>query len=242
MDTATTPKPCQLIGYIRVSTKKQGQSGLGLEAQEAAIAAHVAFSGCVLVKTYQDVESGKRNARPGLALAIAHAKRLRATLVIAKIDRLARNVAFVANLMESKVKFVACDMPQANDMTIHIIAAVAQGEAKAISERTKVALAAAKARGVKLGAPHHLTREGGLKGSRLGAATTKRNAVEHYAYIAPTIAAYRAEGLGYLAIAKRLNAAGEETRNGKAWNAAQVRRVLLEAPPAEQPLPFRAAA
>src|ERR1035441_5536211 len=162
--------------------------------------------------------------------------RLRATLVIAKIDRLARNVAFVANLMESKVKFVACDMPQANDMTIHIIAAVAQGEAKAISERTKVALAAAKARGVKLGAPHHLTREGGLKGSRLGAATTKRNAVEHYAYIAPTIAAYRAEGLGYLAIAKRLNAAGEETRNGKAWNAAQVRRVLLEAPPAEQPL------
>src|SRR5450755_3991761 len=123
MDTATTPKPCRLIAYIRVSTKKQGQSGLGLEAQEAAIAAHVAFSGCVLVKTYQDVESGKRNARPGLALAIAHAKRLRA-LVIAKIDRLARNVAFVANLMESKVKFVACDMPQANDMTIHIIAAL----------------------------------------------------------------------------------------------------------------------
>jgi DNA invertase Pin-like site-specific DNA recombinase len=218
---------CRLVGYMRVSTAKQGASGLGIEAQEAAIAQHVTKTGCRLVKTYVEIESGKKNNRPQLALAIAHAKRAKATLVVAKIDRLARNVAFVANLMESKVPFIACDMPEANDLTIHIIAAVAQAEAAAISRRTKDALAAAKARGMVLGSPQNLSDDARRVGSPLGIAQIKQNRTASLEYIRPIIEGLRAEGLGYLAIAKRLNDAGEETRNGCAWTAAGVRRVLL---------------
>lgn len=251
MDGKTSEKkPCRLVGYVRVSTQKQGDSGLGAEAQHAAIAAYVASSECTLIKTYEEIESGKRNDRPQMTLAIAHAKRAKATLVIAKLDRLSRNVHFITGLQESHVQFVACDNPHVNTFTVHILAAVAQEEARLTSVRTKAALEALKARGlysekqkrvVTLGAPHHLTREGGLKGSAKGAAATKKKAVEAYAYIAPTIAAYRAEGLGYLAIAKRLNAADEETRNGKQWSAMQVKRVLQKMP-AEPVLPFRGVA
>jgi DNA invertase Pin-like site-specific DNA recombinase len=140
------------IAYYRVSTTRQGKSGLGLEAQRSAITTYLNGGNWTLIEAFTEVESGKRvKNRPALAAALAACKKHDATLVIAKLDRLARNVAFVSRLMESKVKFVIVEMPDANKFTIHIIAAVAEHEAEQISERTKAALAAAKARGVKLG-------------------------------------------------------------------------------------------
>lgn len=127
------------VAYFRVSTQRQGQSGLGLEGQQAAVAAF-----CEPLESFTEVESGKRSDRPELARAIAACKRLGATLVIAKLDRLARNVHFVSGLMESGVEFIACDNPNANRLTVHILAAVAEDEARRISERTKAALAAAR--------------------------------------------------------------------------------------------------
>jgi hypothetical protein len=132
----------KFIGYERVSTKGQGESGLGLEAQDRDIAAHVQRANGNLIKTYREIESGKDDNRPELAKALMHAKRSGATLVVAKLDRLSRNVLFLAQLQESKVKFVCCDMPEATELTIHIYAAIAQWERKAISKRTKDGLAA----------------------------------------------------------------------------------------------------
>lgn len=145
---------CKLVSYLRVSTVRQGASGLGLEGQQAAIAAHARATGCVIVGEYVEVETGKRDSlgnRPELQKAIAHAKRSKATLVIAKLDRLARSVAVVSMLHSSGVDFVCCDNPTANRMTIQILAAVAENEARQISERTRAALGAYKARGGILG-------------------------------------------------------------------------------------------
>jgi DNA invertase Pin-like site-specific DNA recombinase len=142
----------KLVAYYRVSTKQQGASGLGLEGQMAAVATFARTNGAEIVRAYREVETGKRSDRPELLKAIAHAKRSRAGLIIAKLDRLARNVALTANLMESGVDFVACDNPHTNRLTIHILAAVAEDEAKRISDRTRAALAAYKARGGVLGA------------------------------------------------------------------------------------------
>ena len=222
-----SPRKCRMIAYYRVSTEKQGRSGLGLGGQKAAIAGYVAGAGCELIGEYTEVETGTKHRldnRPELAKAIAHAKRTKSTLVIAKLDRLSRNVAFVSNLMESGVEFVACDNPTANRMTVHILAAVAENEAHLISERTKAALAAAKARGKKLGM-NNLTAEGSRKGSMAGVAAIRRAKTEAYAYIGPIIAQMRAQGLSLRAIAKRLNGLGETTRSGRLWTAAQVSRV-----------------
>ena len=134
----------KIIAYYRVSTKQQGESGLGLEGQVATVAAYARGQGAAILRAYREVESGKRADRPELAKALAHARRSRATLVIAKLDRLARNVHFLSGLMESNVDFIACDNPHANKLTIHILAAVAEDEAKRISERTRAALAAYK--------------------------------------------------------------------------------------------------
>jgi DNA invertase Pin-like site-specific DNA recombinase len=226
---------CRLVAYYRVSTEKQGASGLGLEAQEAAVKAHVASTGCELIASYTEVESGRKSDRPKLIAAIAHAKRARATLVIAKMDRLSRNVAFIANLLDSGVTFVACDSPHANKLTIHILAAVAEQEARAISQRTKDALAIAKVKGTKSGVPlgaagkANLTREGTLKGSAAGVESIRRAKAEAYSFVRPIIADLHAEGLSLRAITARLNTMGETTRSGRPWNATQVRRVLAEA-------------
>ena len=142
----------KLVPYYRVSTAKQARSGLGLEGQDATVQRFAEAHAATILKSYVEVETGKRSDRPELAKAVAHARRSKATLVIAKLDRLARNVHFLSGLMEAGVKFVACDQPSANELTIHILAAVAQDEAKRISERTKAALEAYKARGGKLGA------------------------------------------------------------------------------------------
>lgn len=140
-----------VVTYLRVSTDRQGQSGLGLEAQRAAVAAYVA--GRPVLGEFVEVESGRKDDRPQLAAALALCRQRRAVLVIAKLGRLARSVAFISNLMASGVEFVAADMPQANRLTVHILAAVAEHEREMIAQRTKAALAAAKARGTRLGNP-----------------------------------------------------------------------------------------
>jgi DNA invertase Pin-like site-specific DNA recombinase len=222
-----------IVGYQRVSTKGQGESGLGIEAQESAIQAYARQTGAKVVAMYTEVESGKLADRPELAKALAHARRSKATLVVAKLDRLARNVAFLSALMDSNVSFVACDQPQANRLTLHILAAVAEAEAKAISDRTKAALAAYKARGGKLGAElpqcRNLTAESRAKGIRMAGDASRRAAEEAYSDLIPTVQAMKAEGLSLRAIAERLNAEGHTTRRGKPWNQVQVSRVLERA-------------
>ena len=141
----------RFISYLRVSTVRQGASGLGLEAQREAVSRYLNGGHWQLVQEIVEVESGKRNDRPAIAEALRLCRLHKATLVIAKLDRLARNVHFISSLMESGVDFTACDFPEANRLTVHILAAVAEHEASMISARTKAALKAAKARGVALG-------------------------------------------------------------------------------------------
>jgi DNA invertase Pin-like site-specific DNA recombinase len=144
----------KFIAYFRVSTDRQGRSGLGLEAQREAVLAYLNGGSWTMVAEFTEVESGKYADRPQLAAALSACKKHRAKLVIAKLDRLSRNLAFIATLMDSGVEFVAVDNPHANKLTVHILAAVAQHEREAIAQRTKDALQAAKARGKRLGNPH----------------------------------------------------------------------------------------
>src|SRR3954453_2415545 len=161
----------KFVAYYRVSTERQGRSGLGLEAQQEAVRAYLNGGSWRLVAEVIEVESGKRADRPKLAEALRLCRMHGAMLIIAKLDRLARNVAFVSNLMDSGVEFTAVDFPQANRLTAHILAADAAHEPKSISERTKVALAAAKARGVRLGGNRgSLTAEVSRRGSAAGVA------------------------------------------------------------------------
>jgi DNA invertase Pin-like site-specific DNA recombinase len=222
-----------VIGYLRVSTKGQGESGLGIEAQRAAVEAYAKQNGATLVMAYTEVESGKLSDRPELAKALSHARRSKATLCVAKLDRLARNVKFTAAVMDSGADFIACDNPHANRLTLHILAAVAEAEAKAISDRTKAALAAYKARGGKLGAQlpqcRNLTEEARLKGTQRAAEAKSRAANEAYADLLPILTDFRARGLTLQAIAAELNVRGHTTRRGKPWNPVQVARVLERA-------------
>ena len=148
-----TKKPTTFVAHLRVSTVRQGESGLGLEAQRVAVEAFARQHSGTIAASFVEVETGKRSDRPELANALEAARKGKATLLIAKLDRLARNVAFIANLMDAGVDFLACDQPFASRLTLHILAAVAEDEARRISERTKAALQAAKARGRKLGSP-----------------------------------------------------------------------------------------
>lgn len=223
-----------IVAYFRVSTKRQGESGLGLEGQQVAVEGHARQAGIPIVARYTEIETGKRADRPELARALAHARRSKATLVVAKLDRLARNVAFTSALMRSGVDFTACDNPHANKLTIHILAAVAEDEAERISQRTKAALAAAKARGKLLGSarPGHWkgredARLAGLDKARTVAAKAIReNANAAYADLAPAVAELRDKGLSLQAIADELNREGHTTRRGMPWNPVQVSRVL----------------
>jgi DNA invertase Pin-like site-specific DNA recombinase len=229
----TEPKPPKVVTYRRVSTARQGQSGLGLEGQEAAIAQHVRATGGTILASYLEVESGKRSDRPELARALAHAKRAGATLVIAKLDRLSRNVAFLSALMESRVAFVACDNPHATALTLHILAAVAEDEVKRISERTKVALRAAKGRGVRLGGhrdnAHAFTEADRVRAGVVAGRTHAESAEQAYSDLAPRMLAMRTEGLTYREIADRLNGEGHETRRHRPWSKVQVMRVVKRA-------------
>ena len=217
----------KFISYLRVSTAQQGASGLGLEAQREAVVTYLNGGRWDLVKEVVEIESGKRNDRPALASAVRLCRKHRATLVIAKLDRLARNVDFIANLMESGVEFVAVDMPQANKFTVHIMAAVAEQEAEAISKRTKAALTAAKARGKVLGGRRvSKARFAEIRQSALEAKAQK--AEKSRAELLPIIANLRAAGATSLRqIAAGLNAQEVPTPRGAGeWSAVQVQRVL----------------
>lgn len=225
----------RIVAYYRVSTKKQGDSGLGLEAQQTAVVQYAVQHDAEIIGQYVEIETGKRADRPNLAEAIGHTKLARATLVIAKLDRLARNVHFTSGLMESGVDFVACDNPHANRLTIHILAAVAEDEAARISERTTKALEAAKARGVKLGSarPGHWDgREhlrGWAKATKVAAKKRSEKARAEYKFLLPTLQRMRDEGQSVRQIAKWLNDQGHQTRRGKPFTGAIVWRILKRA-------------
>ena len=220
----------KLIAYYRVSTARQGLSGLGLEGQEAAVAEHARGTGGTIIRAYTEVESGKRSDRPELARALADCKRSKAVLVIAKLDRLARNVHFLSGLMEAGVEFTCCDMPSANRLTLHILAAVAEDEARRISERTKAALAAYKARGGLLGAARpgarRLTGGANARAAKRAGEVSRERAAEAYADLRPWLTEMRAEGLSLRRIAGKLNAEGHTTRRGMKWNPVQIGRIL----------------
>ncbi len=210
------------VAYARVSTAKQGRSGLGLEAQKAAIQAFIKDGDRLLAPTYVEIESGKDSDRPELAKALKRAKLTGSTLLVAKLDRLSRNVAFISQLMEAKVDFIACDQPSATPFTIHIYAALAENERKMISERTKAALQAAKERGTKLG---------GYRGSKvnpaLGTAARVKRAAVFNGRVAEAIGDLQRAGIASLSgIARELTAQGIPTSRGGAWKATQVARVL----------------
>lgn len=205
----------KFIAYYRVSTDHQGRSGLGLEAQREAVHRYLNGGAWTLVAEFTEVESGRRKDRPQLAEAIRMAKREKATLVIARLDRLARNAHFISGLMEARVDFVAADMPNANQLTIRIMAAVAEEGARVISENTKAALSAAKARGVVLGA-----------NGRVLATRNKAEALERLEPVADRLRSMRSAGLSVRAIAATLNAEGVASPGGGAWHVANVHRAL----------------
>jgi DNA invertase Pin-like site-specific DNA recombinase len=220
----------KFVSYLRVSTARQGMSGLGLEAQRAAVAGHLNGGDWTLVREVVEVESGKRNDRPALADALKLCRKHRATLIIAKLDRLARNVHFISGLMESGVEFVAVDMPQANRFVVHILAAVAEQEAEAISKRTKAALQAAKARGTKLGGRRVSAdrfAEIAAQGRKAAASVLTEKKEAHQQEVRPVIEEIMAAGVTTLrGIAAELNARGELTPRGGQWSAVQVQRVI----------------
>lgn len=207
---------------MRVSTGKQGESGLGLEAQRKAVDDYLNGGNWTLAAEFVEVESGKRDSnRPQLAAALAACKKLKAKLLVAKLDRLSRNVRFIATVMDSGVEFIACDNPHATRLTLHILAAVAEHERVIISERTRAALAAAKARGVRLGGPNLAVAT--KFGNKANAAAADRFA----ANVVPIIREIRATGATSLrAVAAALKARGVPTARGGQWNATQVMSVL----------------
>jgi DNA invertase Pin-like site-specific DNA recombinase len=213
----------KFVAYHRVSTDKQGRSGLGLDAQRKAVADYLNGGEWELVGEFTEVESGKRSDRPELAKALAACKRHKATLVIAKLDRLARNVHFISGLMETKVKFVACDMPEATPFMLHIYAAVAEQEARAISARTKAALAAAKAKGVtKDGRPLVL----GRTGIEILAPKYRAEAKARAEQLAPVIRELQGNGYSMRSIASELEKRKVPTPRGGSWHPQLVKRVV----------------
>ncbi|WP_375173702.1 recombinase family protein [Pseudooceanicola sp.] len=224
-----TAPTLRLVTYERVSTTRQGRSGLGLEAQRKAIDDFAASKRAEVLERFVEVESGRKNDRPELEKALSMARLTGATLVIAKLDRLSRNAAFLLTLRDSGVRFLAVDMPEANDLTIGIMALIAQQEREAISLRTKEALAAAKARGVKLGNPNGAAalRRAGKGGTALRAAVSA-NADRYSESLAEIVADIRSEGKTALRdVAGEMNRRGILTRRGGRWHVSNVRNLLI---------------
>ncbi|WP_144158009.1 recombinase family protein [Paraburkholderia sp. BCC1885] len=214
----------KFVTYYRVSTQRQGISGLGILAQREAVANYLkGVNNSEIVAEYEEHESGKgSNAlakRPELAAALALCKKTGATLLCGKLDRLSRNVRFISELMESRVKFVACDLPEANELTLHMMAAFAQYEAKRISERTRDALRAAKARGVILGATGPTNLKSNIE-------QRKHKADDFAMSLAPVINGLRAQGLSQRKIVEQLNRLNIATTRGGQWSLLQLQNVL----------------
>jgi DNA invertase Pin-like site-specific DNA recombinase len=212
------------VAYYRVSTDRQGRSGLGLDAQKNAVQAYLNRSGGALRAEFTEVQSGKDDDRPQLSEALKLCRLTNSTLLIAKLDRLSRNVAFLATLQQAGTKFVACDLPEANELVVHILAAVAQAERKAISERTKAALAAARARGIRLGNPR--LKPGNAASAefarRVRSESVRRRATE----LDEVITHAERRGCKTLRkLADHLNQLGVTTPQGTRWHANSVRRI-----------------
>lgn len=225
----------KMVAYYRVSTVKQGISGLGIEAQTAAVLAYARANDGAIVGTYQEVESGKRNDRPELAKALAHAKRSGAVLVFAKLDRLARNARFLLGIVESGADVIFCDLPSippgpTGKFILTNMAAAAELEAGLASVRTRDSLKAAKARGVLLGShrpgAHRLTGGANPEAARRAGEASRENANAAYFDIAEVVTQLRSEGASLESIARKLTEDSFTTRTGKPWNKVQVARVL----------------
>src|SRR5258708_1584485 len=225
----------RLVSYIRVSTARQGTSGLGLEAQTKAVADYARANGATIVATYREVESGTHNDRPQLALALAHAKRAKIRCVVAKLDRLARNARFLLGIVESGAEVVFCDFPTippgpVGKFMLTGLASAAELESGMASGRTKDSLKAAKARGVLLGSArpgaHRVTGGANPKASKRAGEVATENKIAAYEEIVLRVHDLRDSGRTLQAIADLLNSEELATRRGKPWNPMQVSRVL----------------
>jgi DNA invertase Pin-like site-specific DNA recombinase len=220
-----------IVGYCRVSTKRQARKGWSLAAQEVAIRKYAKKRGFRVRKIYTEQASGAKEDRPQLQAAIAHVKRSRCILLVSKIDRLTRSAGLLRDLEKSKVRFKACDNPHASKLTIHLMALLAEHELELIQDRIKTGLKQAKKCGVKLGRPDHLAswlqrHPGKAKAAqRKGAEANRQKAVEMYATLTPKMIRWR-ETMTLQAIANRLNGDGETTQSGSNWTATSVHRVL----------------
>nr|WP_287412374.1 recombinase family protein [Pseudodesulfovibrio sp.] len=216
----------RFISYLRVSTGKQARSGLGIEAQRTAVRSYLNGGDNELLDEYVEAESGKRDDRPKLRKALKHCKVTGATLIIAKLDRLSRNARFLLELQDSRVNFICADMPEANEMTIQIMAVMAQQERKMISQRTKAALAAAKERGVKLGNPHgaiYIKDHGNAEAVE----QIKRDAQNRAEDLSDVVEDIRNNGITSIrGITNELTARGINTPRGGKWHPTSVARLL----------------
>lgn len=223
------PSRKKFVAYFRVSTQQQGRSGLGLEAQQAAVESYLATVNGRLVTTFKETESGKRSDRPELAKALLRCRQTGATLLVAKLDRLSRNVAFLMTLRDSGANFLALDLPEANTLTLTVMAAMAQHERELISQRTRAALAARRARGLAVGTPRDLSAYQGAA-SAAGVEVRQEQARQRARDILPMIEEARGAGATSLRqIAAHLNEEGVTTPRGSTWTAAAVQRTLKAA-------------
>ncbi|MCO6043093.1 recombinase family protein [Aeoliella sp. ICT_H6.2] len=222
-----------IVVYYRVSTNKQERSGLGIEAQKAAVREYARRTGYKVIGRYTETESGTKAERPRLAKAVAHARRSKARLIVAKLDRLARNLAFLDQLQRSKVDFAALDCEHANKAMLQMMMVMAEWEADQVSARTKAALAARRERGLPLGAENPNCRNlkpGAMKqGRKLGAESNRRLADEAYSDILPDMVEWREQGDTLAEIATYLNDQGHTTRTGRSWSPGTVANVLRRA-------------
>ncbi len=216
------------VGYYRVSTQQQGRSGLGLEAQRAMVHAYVKSLQANLLAEFQEVASGRRKARPLLNEALRTCRLTRATLVIARLDRLSRDAGMIAGLMESGLDFVVADFPQATHLTLHILAAVADYEWRITSDRVKAALAAARARGVVLGGGRGPPPEMSRVALKAAHAAIRTQAAARARDLAPIVWPMVVKGLSPVGIAEELNRLGVPARRGGGWHASSVSLVLRE--------------